>query len=127
MKRATIVFLGSALLLSACGPRPWAQGINMSKVPPDEAKAALAIRVFDQTLPPPTPGTIIGEVRATSCKNKVWQPPATRGDALAQLRLKALRMGANAVIAVTYDEHGTDALGTNCWNSVTATGTAVKM
>lgn len=127
MANRKIVVLLSLLILTACGPRPWAQGINMSHVPPDETQAALAVRVFDQTLPPPTPSKIIGEVRATSCKNKLWDAPATRGDALAQLRLKALRMGGNAVVAVTYDERGKDALGTNCWESVTATGTAVVL
>jgi uncharacterized protein YbjQ (UPF0145 family) len=121
MRRGVVILM---LAITACGPMPGIQNIKMADVPTDEAQRALSIRVYDQTLPPPAIKQAIGEVSATSCKNKLWDKPSTKGDALAQLRLKALRMGANAVISVTYDEHGQDALGTNCWNSVTASGVA---
>ena len=111
----------------SCGPRPGAVPLKMIQVPPDEAKAALAIRVFELGSLPPSTSRIIGEVHATSCKNKTWQPPSSKGDALAQLRVKALRMGADAITDVTFDRHGTDAWGTNCWNSVTVSGIAVVL
>lgn len=113
------------LIISACGPMPQIQNINMAEVSADESQSALAVRVFDQTLSPPKFDKALGEIEATSCKNKLWDKPSTRGDALAQLRLKALRLGANAIVSVTYDTHGRDALGTNCWNSTTASGIAV--
>jgi uncharacterized protein YbjQ (UPF0145 family) len=53
-------------------------------------------------------------------------PPATQGDALQQLQLLALRAGANAVSNVTFDARGTDTWGTNCWQTVTASGFAVR-
>lgn len=67
----------------------------------------------------------IGPVEAWSCKFLMTSKPATKSDAIAQLRVKALRLGANAVIGVTYDNKGTDAFGTNCWETVHAAGTAV--
>ncbi len=85
----------------------------------------MEVRVSEGTTNTPKIARAIGPVNATSCKNMMTDPPATRGDALRQLRLKALRMGANAVVNVYFDERGTDAWGTNCWESVTATGDAV--
>ena len=54
-----------------------------------------------------------------------WDPPASKGDALKQLKIKAVNMGANGVIDITFDKRGTDTWGTNCWESVQASGTAV--
>ncbi|MDC0452133.1 YbjQ family protein [Candidatus Pelagibacter sp.] len=47
------------------------------------------------------------------------------GDALKQLKIKAVRAGANGVIDITFDSRGTDTFRTNCWESVQASGTAV--
>jgi uncharacterized protein YbjQ (UPF0145 family) len=40
----------------------------------------------------------LGDITAYSCKSMMWDKPASKGDALTQLRLKALDMGANGVI-----------------------------
>ena len=42
------------------------------------------------------------------------------------LRLKALDLGADGIIDITFDTRGTDTWGTNCWESVQASGIAVK-
>jgi uncharacterized protein YbjQ (UPF0145 family) len=45
---------------------------------------------------------------------------------LTQLKLKALDLGADGIIDITFDTRGTDTWGTNCWESVQASGVAVK-
>jgi len=105
---------------------PFVDTVQMSKIPPEEAQAALAVKLYMQSASQPeNVEKYLGSVEAYSCKNKVWDKPVSTGDALAQLRLKTLRMGGNAVIGVTTDTRGTDTLGTNCWESVQASGTAV--
>ena len=116
----------AALLLIGCGAGQYADRINVSKLPEDEQRAALAIKVFDQSTGSPQYSEIVDEVQAISCQNKVWDPPATKADALRQLRVKALRLGANAIIGVTYTESGTS-YKPNCWESVTVSGTAVRL
>lgn len=118
-----MTFVGGALLVAGCAP--FVDRVEMAKVPSEEAQAALNVRLFPVGTPYPEVVQTMGAVSAFSCKNMMWDKPASTGDALAQLRLKAMRMGANAVIDVTTDTRGTDALGTNCWESVQATGTAV--
>ena len=68
---------------------------------------------------------MLGPVEAYSCKHLTSDPPASKGDALKRLRLNAYRLGANAIVDVTFDSKGTDAFGTNCWESVFASGNAV--
>lgn len=115
-----------ASTLAACGAGQYADKIEVSKIAPDERQAALAIRVFDQSMQPPPAREIRGEIQAVSCQNKGWDPPATKGDALSQLRVKALRLGATAVTSVTYSERGTS-YKPNCWQSVIVSGTAVVL
>jgi hypothetical protein len=122
------MFAASAVLtlsiaISACGPR--VERIKMASVTPAEEQAAIRVRIFPVGSTYPEVIRHLGPISAFSCKNKVWDKPASTGDAFAQLRLKALRMGANAVIDVTSDTRGTDTWGTNCWESVQAEGTAV--
>lgn len=113
---------------AVCGCAPTVERLKVNEAPPLEFQAALAVRVFDQSTPQPQTVTqYIGVVEAFSCKKNIWSKDASTGDALAQLRLKAHRMGANAVIGVTYDNRGTDAFGSNCWESVLASGTAVVL
>lgn len=122
--RYTIILV--PLALAACSP--FVDRMKMSEVPPSELQASLAVQVVDQTLPQPTNiDRYIGPVEAWSCKHLVTSKPATKSDAIEQLRVKALRMGGNAVIGVTYDEKGTDTFGTNCWQTVHAAGTAVVL
>lgn len=126
--RATrfMTLIVTTAFVSGCGAGQWADQVQVSQLPPDEQKAALAVRVFDQTMQPPQAKEIVGEVQAVSCQNKPWQPPSTKGDALSQIRIKALRLGANAITGVTYTERGTT-YNPNCWNSVIVSGTAVKL
>lgn len=111
---------------SACSP--FVDTMKVGEIPPAELQASLAVQVIDQTLPQPTGiDRYIGPVEAWSCKHMMTSKPATKSDAIEQLRVKAMRMGANAVIGVTYDTKGTDTLGTNCWETVHAAGTAVRL
>jgi len=68
--------------------------------------------------------TILGPAIGNSCKFLPTDPNGSETGALQQLRLKALAMGANGVVGVRY-EHGGTSFATNCWQSVTASGTAV--
>jgi uncharacterized protein YbjQ (UPF0145 family) len=114
-----------ALGLVACAP--FVEQVDIKTASAAETNAALQVRIFPIGSQAPQVKQYIGPVNAYSCKNKVWDKPASTGDAVAQLRLKALRMGANAVIDMSTDTRGTDTFGTNCWESVQAQGTAVVL
>lgn len=116
MKRFAIILLGAAL--SGC--------VGSLVEIDDTSGLSLEARAVVLMEEAPAGAAILGSVEGYSCKNKAWSPAATREAAGDQLRLRASRLGANAVVAVTYEEKGTT-LVPNCWESVKATGTAVRL
>ena len=118
-----ILVLG--LLLSSCGPR--VKVTKLSDISPDILTKATKVQIFrlDNAQPKPEIEKHLGEITAYSCKHLVWDPPASKGNALTQLKVRAVELGANGVIDITFDYSGTDTWGTNCWESIQASGTAV--
>lgn len=112
------------IFLASCGPA--VPVIDINKVPPETYEKALRLPVFTIDSPnfPPV-SKFLGEVSAYSCKRLNTDPPASKGNALTQLRINAFDQGATGVINVTFDVRGTDTWGTRCWGTVQATGIAV--
>ena len=113
-----------ALLLSACSP--FVEVTDTSKLSPATLTAASNVRVVMLGQNVPQSYTVIAPVSAFSCKHLMTDPPASKGDALLQLQIKALELGASAVLNVAFDTRGTDTFGTNCWETVQASGLAVR-
>ncbi len=114
-----------AILLSACGT--FVPVTDVKKIDPDMLKAALQIRTYVIGQPPEGSYSVIEPIDAYSCKHLVWEKPASKGDALIQLKYKAYAMGANAIMDVAFDTRGTDTWGTNCWETVQASGVAIMI
>jgi uncharacterized protein YbjQ (UPF0145 family) len=112
-------------VVASCGP--FVPRTDLSSLSPAERNAALQVKLLLPGDAVPTGAQFIGDVDGFSCKNVLTDPPATRAAAFQQLQVRALRLGANAVANVTCTGAGTDALGTNCWNSVSCGGTAIKI
>jgi len=69
----------------------------------------------------------IGQIEATSCMNKLWDSPASREDAIDQLRYKASALGGNGITNLTCEHQEGTNLAKNCWNSVTCYGVAIVL
>lgn len=67
----------------------------------------------------------LGSVTGYSCKNKLWDPPATSDAALLQVKIAAAQRGATAISNINCAEGGTS-LMTNCWQSFACTATAIR-
>jgi uncharacterized protein YbjQ (UPF0145 family) len=115
------------LVFTACSPL--VPVTDLTKVPPSDVAESMNIKVYtiDSSAQHPPITQVLGNVTAYSCKFLPTDPPASKGDALKRLRLEALKLHANAVVDVTFDTRGTDAFGTNCWESVQANGQAVLL
>ena len=68
----------------------------------------------------------IGPVEGAVCKVGLHDPDPTKDEALAQLRVAAVRMGANAVVGTECDDEGMS-LSKNCFRSITCRGTAAHL
>lgn len=126
MKTLTALTVTVAAIMGGCiGPNPQMDVIKVAELDAATVSQAQRVQVLSAGYQPAMVRSTLGMVNATSCKNKTWDPPPTRGDATMQLRVKAAAKGANAIANITYDEQGTDAWGTNCWSSITASADAV--
>lgn len=64
-------------------------------------------------------------VVARSCKRMSWDPDPSTEDAVAQLKIKAARIGANALTKVQCTPEVNQVLSTNCWASIVCRADAV--
>lgn len=122
MRLLTVIVF--AVILYGCGPS--VPVTDVKKIDPDVLRAALQIRTYVVGQTPNVSYSVIQPVDAYSCKHLVWEKPASKGDALKQLKIKAYILGANAIMDVEFDKRGSDPWGTNCWESVQASGVAIK-
>ena len=101
---------------------------NLKEVPQSTLVNSARVKIFTiDNANIPSDFEFIEEISAYSCKHLLTDPPASKGDALKRLKIEAYERGANAVIEVTFDTRGTDAWGTNCWETVQVSGLAVKI
>ena len=125
MKRRVHMIVVLAVV-SGCVPA-FVDRTDLSSLSPIERSAALQVRLLLPGDSVPTGAQFIGDVDGFSCKHLTTDPPSTRAAAFQQLQVRAYRLGANAVANVSCTGAGTDAFGTNCWNSVSCGGTAIKI
>ena len=98
--------------------------IDLTNVDPQVLQASQSIQTYIKGENPPLGYREIGPVKAWSCKNLTWHPPATKENALKQLKIIAHRLGATAIMDVQAGPHST--AWTNCWQVVVAIGMAIK-
>ena len=70
---------------------------------------------------------VVGDVQGFSCKNKVWDPPATQADAIIQAKIKAFDLGANGLGNVQCSPLEGTSLSRNCWESLVCSGQGVRV
>lgn len=105
-------------VLAGCGP-----GMPVTKVDSGTA-AQLNTSVKMLNGEPPEGARLIGNVEATSCKNKAWDPAPTTENAIVQMKALAQKRGGNALGNLYCEPPMGTNLGTNCWSSVRCTATA---
>lgn len=120
--RSIAIAIGLFALLSGCvGPL-----VPVTRVDDSTAsELSQTIHTFEARETPAS-ATVLGPLTATSCKNKLWDKDATNEDAISQLRLLSRQRGGNAVGNLVCEQQQGTSLATNCWASVTCTGTAIK-
>ncbi len=114
------------LTLVSCGPM--VPVLDTDKLSSSQLDTASKVKIYTlgNSADAPDIDSFLTHIEAYSCKHLIWDPPASKNDALIQLRTKAAELGADGVIDVTFDKQGTDTFGTNCWESVYVGGMAVK-
>ena len=68
----------------------------------------------------------IGSVEGSVCKVGLHDPDPSKDEAIAQLRIAAIRTGANAVVGTECEDAGMS-MTKNCFRSITCRGTAARV
>lgn len=110
--------VGVLMLLSGCSVAPLIEHVTV-----DESSAPLRAAVL--VVPG---GSASGQaISARSCKKLAWEPDATAEDGIEQLKVKASRLGANAIAGVACEPESPNAsMSANCWTAVVCRATALS-
>jgi hypothetical protein len=118
-----ILILLTMILMTACagpgrlGVGPLVSVVDIKNLDSETEKKLSEIKTFsavsDSTM------KIVKKAQATSCKNQIYDPPASREDAEKQLKFRALESNADAIANVFCEPKKGTSLITNCWESIT--------
>lgn len=121
-KRFAVSCATALFLLSACGP-----GVaitNLTRLSPADLAGYRAVRILNAAQLTSLHFEVLNIVEGHSCKNKVWDPPATRAAAVEQAKFAAYKLGANAITNIDYAGTSTYM---NCWESASVTAEALRV
>jgi len=124
MKRLPLVVI-SITLLGCVGPLVSVKNIN--QLPIETKRQALSMPIYNESQLFNKKYSVINIVEGISCKNKIWDPPATKTDAINQAKYWAFEMGADALLNIQCEFPRGTTTTYNCWESITCTAQAIKL
>ncbi len=114
------------LVLSGC-VGPLVPVKNMEEVPLQLKREILSMPIYNESQLSQKQYSVINIVEGISCKNKTWDPAATKIDAINQAKYWAYEMGADALLNIQCDHPRGTTTSYNCWESITCTAQAIKV
>jgi hypothetical protein len=110
--------------LCSCGTR--VPVVKMQNIDPATLAKSKRVKVY---VLGQDPGEFeyIDSITAWSVKHMLYDPPATRGNAIEQAKVICVEKGGDAIMNVTFDEQGTDTWGTNAWESISLSADVIKL
>jgi hypothetical protein len=114
-----------AAVLSGCGAMVPVRDIY--SLPVDARREAMALPIHNESQLISRKYSVLNVVEGISCKNKIWDPAATKTDAINQAKYWAKEQGADAIMNLQCDAPRGTTTTYNCWESITCTAQAVKL
>ena len=119
----TVVILISALGVVGCGS--FVPVVKLDEQPLEVRNRSMAMPIIGAGQK--TDYEVLTIVEGNSCKNKIWDPAATRTAAIEQIKFHALEAGAEAVANIQCGQREGTSTRTNCWELISCTAEAVKL
>ena len=101
---------------------PFIEVVNLDEAA--RARYRSEVRYYEKQ---PDGSTLLQPIRATSCKQKIWDPGASQEDAIDQLRAKAAQLGGNGITNLTCDDPEGMTLSKNCWSAFTCRANVIRV
>jgi len=123
-----ILLLVLIILLSGCvSVGPLVPVKQMDKIPLEQKRKILSLPIYNESQLFNKSYMIINIVEGISCKNKTWDPAATKTDAINQAKYWAYEMGVDALMNIKCEYPRGTTTTYNCWESITCTAQAIKL
>jgi len=101
--------------------------VKVDGLTPEERQATLSLPIYNESQLAGTHYSIINVVEGISCKNKIWDPAATKTDAISQTKYWARQQGADGLVNIQCEVPRGTTKTYNCWESITCTAQAIKL
>lgn len=122
-KQASLLIV--ALLLAGCGAM--VPVVKQEELTAQQKREVNEVAIFNSSQLVGKDFTVLNIVEGISCKNKTWDPAATRSDAIFQARYWAKQMGADGITNLQCDHPRGTTTSYNCWESITCSAEAIKL
>lgn len=122
--RASLIFSTVLFVVGCVGPLVPVAKID--ELPIEERRAVLGLPIYNESQLAGKEYTVISLVEGISCKNKTWDPAATKTDAVNQAKYWAREQRAEGIMNLQCDVPRGTTSSYNCWESITCTGQAIK-
>lgn len=100
---------------------------NMDALDLVTKRSALSLPIYNESQLAQKKYSVMNVVEGISCKNKTWDPGATKINAINQAKYWAYEMGANGLLNIQCDHPRGTTTTYNCWESITCTAQAIKV
>ena len=115
----------SIFLLSGCGS--FVPTVDVSKLTEEQRHQIRQIEIFNQVQIQNRKFKVLTVVEGNSCQNKLYDPPATRANAIEQLKFQAVESGGDGITNIQCSGREGTSLRTNCWELISCTAEVIKM
>lgn len=123
MKKLTCSFI--FLLITGCGS--FVPTVDVSKLTEEKRLQIRQIEIFNQVQIQNRKFKVVTIVEGNSCQNKLYDPPATRANAIEQLKFHALESGGDGITNIQCSGREGTSLRTNCWELISCTAEVIKI
>lgn len=101
--------------------------VKIEQLSPEEKRSTLSLPIYNESQLAGKQYQVINVVEGISCKNRTWDPAATKSDAINQAKYWARQQGADAILNVQCEIPRGTTTTYNCWESITCTAQAIRL
>ena len=119
-----VISVGFVALLTACGS--FVPTVNLSNLTAEQRHLIRQVEILNYAQIQNREFRILTIVEGHSCQNKIWDTPATRINAIEQLKHHSLEQEGDGITNVQCSGREGTSARTNCWELISCTAEVIQ-
>ncbi len=111
-------------MLSACGS--FVPTVNLNNLTVEQRHSIRQVEIFNYAQIQNREFRVLTIAEGHSCQNKIWDAPATRANAIEQLKHHSLEQEGDGITNVQCSGREGTSVRTNCWELISCTAEVIK-